>query len=364
MVSGPRRIDRANYSAYLFSKDEELFKGTAAKINKAVKIEGVPSKTSVKRDTHWAQVHTPGKEAEALAKSILKSPLHTTPTARKEAIIEEVEKRDVQPGQKKEFRTAVNSRLFADLIDKTLEKTPSLEEIVELLKFIDSSKDQVDDKTFHKSRGEVMQALCEKMPTNDKTTRQTTAKALYASREHFHLGNIHTIKDPAIKKMCEDIDKEIRQTLEGCIEHEGTPDFIDEYLGAMAGAVKLVNSADAYIAQAPEEKKQVLRSTNKLLQGILSPGKKGWFGRVNSTFEESKIQVAFQGKKLDLMTQVKTSKAEFPNEKDSWKTLETELHGAKDLKRLDQIETGLNNFILELASDQGPTDSSSESDKS
>jgi len=357
MTSGPGRIKHETYKSYLFSTDDELFKKTAAKVNRAVKIEGVTPKQIATTEKHWDPVENPTEEAQKLVELVKNLGLSgANKISLKEEIIEKVELKDVRPAQMTDFRKGVNGVICKDLVKKALGGTLFLEDIRELLEFVDSSKEQVDGKTFYNCRGQVMKRLCEKMPTSSKTAREFTVKALYASREHFHLGNIDTIKDPEIRKMCENLDKGIAQTLEDCIEHECTKEFIDEYLGAMADAVKFINSASAYIGQAPEEKKQVLQSTNKILEGILHPGKKGWFSKANPIFEKAKGQVTVEAKRLDLMTQVKAIKGDFPEEKVSWNTLEKELHSAKDLNRLEQIEEGLNDFISQLS--QGPTDSS------
>lgn len=356
MTSGPGRINHVNYSACLFSKDEELFKKTAVKVSKTAKVGvDLPQKELQERGGNWVQVHTTQGKAQTLAQSILAKTRDNQDgrDACKRVIIADVQQEGVSlnPKEKKEFRQTINSEISKDLVKKGLErKSLTLEDTRELLKFVGESKEKIDNTTFHELRAQVIRKLCDQIPTLNPIGREASSKALYAAEKGLHLGNLHTIKDSAMRKMCEDIDKEIGQTLEGYFDYGLTPDFIDEYLSAIADAVKLVNTAGKYIEQAPQERKQVLSSTSKILQGVLSPGKKrGWFGGVNSNFETAKTQVVFYEKQLSLMMDVAFLKRAHPRNVKDYKNLERDLKNAKDINQLTEI--GLRLEKLKKSSD-------------
>jgi len=356
MSSISNRIDHAKYKSNLFSTDKELFGETAAKVSSTVKIEGNLPQTNLKeRSGDWVHLPTVKDKAQTLAGNILKKTrdnqdgraAYEGRAACKRGIASSVQANDLklEPKEKKEFRQTINSEISKDLVIKGLKTNNlTLKEGRELLKFVDESKEEIDNTTFHELRGQVISKLCDLIPKSS-IGRKSSVEALYSAQKGFHLGNLHTIKDSEIRKMFEEIDKGIGETLEGYFEYGLTPDFIDEYLSAMADAVKFVNTVGAYIGQASQERKQILRSANKVLQGILSPGKKrGLFGGVNPNFETAKVQVVFQDKQLNLMMKLSLLKRAHPKNVNGYKSLERELKSAKDINQLEDIEERLKNI--------------------
>jgi hypothetical protein len=357
MSSISNRIDHAKYKSNLFSTDKELFGETAAKVSSTVKIEGNLPQTNLKeRSGDWVHLPTVKDKAQTLAGNILKKTrdnqdgraAYEGRAACKRGIASSVQANDLklEPKEKKEFRQTINSEISKDLVIKGLKTNNlTLKEGRELLKFVDESKEEIDNTTFHELRGQVISKLCDLIPKSS-TGRKSSFEALYSAQKGFHLGNLHTIKDSEIRKMFEEIDKGIGETLEGYFEYGLTPDFIDEYLSAMADAVKFVNTVGAYIGQASQERKQILRSANKVLQGILSPGKKrGLFGGVNPNFETAKAQVVFQERQIELREKINNLNLSDLKDKENWDLFLEEVLNAKKQKELDEIALRLDDRI-------------------